>query len=64
LKEVNIRLAYLKAIALFLPVTVVIEGDTTLLFSILGWNLDAGNFAEAFEDLAQRAFVFSRQSMS
>jgi hypothetical protein len=64
LKEVNIRLAYLKAIALFLPVTVVVECDATLLFSILGWDLDAGNFAKAFENLAQRAFVFGRQSMS
>lgn len=58
------RVAYLKAVALFLPVAVVVECDAVLLFPILACDLGAGNFAETLENLAQRAFVFSCQCMS
>ena len=57
-------MAYLKAITSFLPVTVVVECDRALLFSILACDLDAGDFAKAFENPTQRAFVFGRQGMS
>ena len=57
-------MAYEKAIASFFPVAVVVECDATLLFSLLAWDLDGGDFAKPFEDVAQRAFVFSRQGVS
>ena len=57
-------MAYEKAIASFFPVAIVVEGNASLLFSIFGWDLDGGGFAEPFEDLAVRAFVFGRQGMS
>jgi len=55
--------AYEKAIPLFFPVAIVVECNAALFFSIFGRNLDGGGFAEAFENLAKRAFVFGRQGV-
>ncbi len=57
-------MAYEKAIALFLPVDVVVECNASFLFSIFGGNLDGGDFAEPFEGLAKRALIFGCQGMS
>jgi len=57
-------MAYEKAIASFFPVAVVVECDAALFFPIFGWNLDGGDFAEPFENLAVRAFIFGRQGVS
>ena len=57
-------MAYAKAIASFFPVAVVVECDAVLFFSIFGWNLDGEDFAEPFENLAVRAFIFGRQGVS
>ena len=57
-------MAYEKAIASFFPVAVVVECDAALFFSIFGWNMDGGDFAEPFENLAVRAFIFGRQGVS
>ena len=56
-------MAYEKAIPLFFPVAIVVECNAALFFSIFGRNLDGGGFAEAFENLAKRAFVFGRQGV-
>jgi len=52
-------MAYVEAITLFFPIAVVVECGAALFFSIF----DGRGFAEAFENLAERAFVFGRQGV-
>ena len=57
-------MADLKAVALLFPVAVVVECDTAITFSILGFDDDGRDFAKSLEDLAYGAFVFRCQGMS
>jgi hypothetical protein len=57
-------MADLKAVALLFPVAVVVECNTAISFSILGFDDDGRDFAKSFEDLAYGAFVFRCQGMS
>ena len=61
LEQIDRRMAFGKAIALLFPVAIVIECDLTFLFPI--FDLDAGDSAQALENLAERALEFGRQCL-
>src|SRR5436305_14048939 len=58
LERIDLVIVSHKTITPFLPVVIVVKCDSTLLFAVRGLDPNGGGFAIAFEDLADRAFVF------
>jgi hypothetical protein len=62
---VDVRLlSILERLSVFRPVVVLVEADLPVLLAVFALNSNAQVFAEAFEDLLDRDFVFPCQRLS